>query len=132
MNLKLEEKKNIVSFISNLSDVASKKGWISSYDPEADSLSIRKNKLSKDARKKYINDEFAFYLNRDKNVEGIFMEYFLSNFVSHHKDFKKVVKKIKKSQDKEEIIKFKNKELINKLESVMLNSVSIDNCKAGA
>ena len=130
MNINLQEKKNIISFISNLSEIATKNKWISSYDPETDSLSIRKQTLSKDARKKHINNEFAFYLNKKQDVEGVFMEYFLSNFVSHYKDFKEIVKELEKKQDKEEVIKFKNKKLIDKLEEIIVNSVSVENCRA--
>ena len=86
------KKKKIVDFLSQFSDIAKKENWISHYDAESDSLAIRTPKLSEDARKEYINDEFAFYLTPKSDVQGIFIEYFVSNFVSHHKDFKGVAK----------------------------------------
>ena len=80
-------KKKILGFIANFSEIAKKSGWISHYDADSDSLGIRAPKLSHDVRKRYLNDdEFAFYLNGKGDVQGIFIEYFLSNFVAHRKD----------------------------------------------
>lgn len=131
-NLELKEKKNIFSFISHLSETANKNKWIANYDPEADTLSVRKSHLSADAQKKYINDEFAFYMNKKREVEGIFMEYFLSNFVSHHKDFKSMVKDIAQKRDEEKPIELTNFKIVDKLEAVILNSLKVENCSIGS
>lgn len=95
-------KKKILDFIANFSEIAKKNSWISHYDAESDSLAIRMPKLSPDARKRYLNDEFAFYLNDVSEVQGIFIEYFVSNFVAHHKDFKSVAKELKEQETKDD------------------------------
>lgn len=130
-NVDIKEKKNIVDAMANLSEMAKQEGWITSYDPEADSLSVRKPHLSKESYKKYTDDEFAFYLNRKKEVEGVFMEYFLSNFVSHHKKFRPVVKELRNKKEEEEPIKLKKsetKKLVDGLGLIMLDVLSLGDC----
>lgn len=127
--MQLEEKKKILDSISRLSEIANKKNWISHYDTDSDSLAIRKPNLSKDAQKRYITDEFAFYLNSESNLEGIFIEYFISNFVQHHKDVKAIVKNLKKKVKEEEVIELRKREtqkLVPQLEIVILNSLIRD------
>ena len=134
MSTTLEEKKEILHFIHSFSEVAKKEKWTSHYDTDNDSLAIRMPKLSRDARKKYFNDEFAFYINKQNKVEGVFIEYFVSNFVSHHKDFKKVIKEmekdIKKTKENDKAImeleKGDLKKIVPELESVIINSLIPD------
>lgn len=120
------EKKKILNFASNFSNVARKENWVSHYDSDSDSLAIRTPKLSEDSRKKYINDEFAFYVNRSNDVEGVFIEYFVSNFISHHKDFKDLAKELRSKAKNEAIVELKVgevKKLIPNLENILLNSL---------
>lgn len=121
----LEEKKNILNFAQNLSGIVKDEKWISKYDTENDSFAMRVPDLSKDSHKKYFNDEVAFYLNKKSEVEGIFIEYFMSNFVIHHKDFKSVVKNLR-TRKKKLVVELKKSD-VNKiapeLESVIINSL---------
>lgn len=131
----LEEKKKILDFITNFSEKAKKERWASHYDTDSDSLAIRMPQLSEDARKKYFNDEFAFYMNKKNEVEGVFIEYFISNFISHHKDFQIVLKDIKKDikvmgKTEKSVIELKQKEtnrMIPELETVIINSLIPNN-----
>lgn len=121
-------KKKIVDFISRFSEVAKKERWISDYDTDDDSLAIRTPRLSADSRKQYVNDEFAFYLNRRGDVEGIFIEYFVSNFVAHHKDFKGVAAELKREgkEENKAIIELKRNEvkrIVPELQEVIINSL---------
>lgn len=125
MTTTLEEKKNILNFVQNLSGIVRDQKWISNYDAENDSFAMRIPDLSKDSHKKYFNDEVAFYLNKKSEVEGIFIEYFMSNFVTHHKDFKSVVKNLR-TRKKKLVVELKKSD-VNKiapeLESVIINSL---------
>lgn len=121
------KKKKIVDFLSQFTDIAKKEKWISHYDAESDSFAIRAPKLSEEARKEYVNDEFAFYLTPASDVQGIFIEYFLANFVAHHKDFKEVGEELKRevkedgaviTLDKEEV-----KKIVPELQEVIINSL---------
>lgn len=124
----LEEKKNILNFVQNLSGTVRDQEWISNYDSENDSFAMRVPDLSKDSHKKYFNNEFAFYLNKKSEVEGIFIEYFVSNFVAHHKNFKAIAKKLKPKKEKS-VIELKKSE-VNKiapgLESLLINSLIVN------
>lgn len=129
MELNLKQKKNIVDFARNFSLIAKKEGWISNYDTETDTIAIRAPRLSSSVKKKYVNDEFAFYLNRDNKVEGVFIEYFMTNFVTHLQDVKDLkkglVKEIKKKREVSSVVTFKTsetKKIVPELESVLIDS----------
>jgi hypothetical protein len=129
MELNLKQKKNIVDFARNFSSIAKKEGWISNYDTETDTIAVRVPRLSSSAQKKYVNDEFAFYLNHDNKVEGVFIEYFMTNFVTHLddvKDLKKeLTKEIKRKGEDSSVVTFKTsetKKIVPELESVLINS----------
>ncbi len=133
MSTTLEEKKKTLDFVVNFSEIAKKKKWISHYDTDSDSLVIRTPKLSEDSRKKYINNEFAFYLNRKSDIEGVFIEYFISNFVSHHKkEFKPILNDLKKDLKNKkgssmiELKKNEVKKLASGLESFIINSITLN------
>lgn len=124
-SLQQKEKKNILGFICDFSKNAKRNGWISHYDRDNDSFVLRSPSLSESARKKYINDEFAFYINDKDNIEGMFIEYFTSNFIAHHKDLKPFIKKMGFRSKKSliELRRAETSEMIPKLESVLLNSL---------
>ena len=121
----LEEKKNILGFVQNLSNTVKKQGWVSHYDAENDSFAMRTPHLSEDSQKKYFNNEFAFYLNKKSEVEGVFIEYFVSNFISHHEDFKAVAKELKTKRDESvvELSKSEVKRMAPELESAIIDSL---------
>ncbi|MEK7576209.1 MAG: hypothetical protein AAB482_00805 [Patescibacteria group bacterium] len=123
------DKKKILNFISNFSDIVKKENWISRYDADNDSFAMRIPTLSRNARKRYVNEEFAFYVNDNNDVEGVFIEYFVSNFISHHKDFKNVAKEIKSQKKEEGLVELKKSET-NKiapgLEAVIIDSFVFD------
>lgn len=93
-------------------------------------MAVRVPQLSRSAEKKYVNDEFAFYLNRDDKVEGVFIEYFMTNFVPHLEDVrqlkKELMKEIKKKKEESAVIRLKTSEtkrIVPELESVLINSL---------
>jgi hypothetical protein len=121
-------KKKIIDFVANFSKIAKEQKWISDYDHEDDSIAVRIPVLSMEARKRYVTDDFAFYLTPEGEVQGIFIEYFISNFVAHHKDFKDVAKDIKEQEWKEEggvmtLNKAEMKKLIPELQEAIIESI---------
>lgn len=100
------ELNKISQFVKNFANIAKRQKWTSIYDPEDDSLAFHKPKLSNDARKKYINDEFALYIDSKNNIQGLFIEYFASNFIIHHQTIQKVIKAKDLKPKKEELIGF--------------------------
>jgi ketosteroid isomerase-like protein len=96
------QKKKIWDVAGHLSDFALKNKWIPHYDSDTDSLVLHNPNLSSNARKKYFNDELAFYITNDGKIEGVFVEYFKSNFLSHHQEYKGALKSLKQLQKAEE------------------------------
>jgi hypothetical protein len=135
MALDIQQKTKILDFAVKFSAVAKKQGWVSHYDTDTDSMAIRSPELSSGAQKKYLNDEFAFYLNHKNEVQGVFIEYFMSNFVVHHEDMKGVKKEITKEikermEDKESkesaVIQLELKEttkMIPELQNLLIDSL---------
>jgi len=72
----IKEKKEVVNFVCNFSNVVKKKNWVPRYDTETDSFSFTVNRLPNDARIKYIGDEVAVYITKDNKVQGIFYRIF--------------------------------------------------------
>ena len=86
MEIEIKKKKEFLDLASDFSRFAEKHNWISRYDVESDALSVTVPRLSDDARIKYFNDEIAFYITKNRKIEGIFIEYFKGNFLKHHKN----------------------------------------------
>lgn len=86
--------KKIYDFLHNLRGVAQKEGWVSRYDIESDSFSFTVPTLSDDARLRYLGNEVALYFTKNKDIEGVFIEYFKSNFVKHHENLSELLKDI--------------------------------------
>ena len=99
MGLAIRNKKDLLDLAGDFDGFVKKNDWVSSYDTEADSFSAISPNLSKDARLRYFNDEIAFYVTGDNRFQGIFIEYFKSNFVKHQRkreELNKVVDDISK------------------------------------
>lgn len=128
-NLDTKEKKNILDFIVDFKDKVGEGEWISHYDKDSDSLVMREQKLDLNTRKRYVNDEFAFYLDDKKNVRGIFIEYVTTNLISHHKkDLIGLRKTISEGNKKStnslvEMKKTETKKMASSLESTILDSM---------
>ncbi|HSV94852.1 MAG TPA: hypothetical protein VLH94_02695 [Spirochaetia bacterium] len=124
-------KKELVLFAANFSDVVKRENWVSRYDPESDSLSYSVKELPKSSRLKYFNDEFALYVTNRNKINGIFIEYFMSNFLNHTKGFKDVKDEISKKDIKEidKILEIKTVEkdkFIDKFQNVLMMNVTKD------
>lgn len=102
MTTNVQQNRELIDLASNLQGFIHKNGWVSRYDLESDAFSITAPNLSEDARIRYFDDEIALYVTNDNKIEGIFMEYFKSNFVQHHQDLKPVLEKIEKEEGKQE------------------------------
>ena len=121
-----EQKKKILNFLGKFSEIIRREGWVFHYDKDSDSLAIRKPTLSEDARKKYIDDEFAFYLTPKNDIQGLFLEYFTSNFISHHKNFRFVVKTLKSGKGSKSLVVLRGEKMRKftpRLESVLIDSL---------
>ncbi|MGC9599622.1 MAG: hypothetical protein ABSE18_04525 [Minisyncoccia bacterium] len=128
---KVLNKKKILHFISHFPEIAQRERWVSDYDTDDDSLAIRTPKLSVDSRKRYISDDFDFYVNPKNEVEGVFIEYFVSNFVAHHGDFRKIAQGLRRERLKEKkgliaLNKNEVKKIVPELQEAIVNSLISD------
>lgn len=132
MSTMIEEKKAVLNFVYNFKDAIKKGDWVSRYDLDTDSFSITTKKLPDDARIKYFGNEFAFYITKDKQVKGVFIEYFKKNFVKHNKEVRDIeellvrMEKVKKPN--EALLEIKKNQLkqsmISELEEAMEGSLA--------
>lgn len=111
MNTSIKGKKELLDLASDFTGFIKKRGWISRYDSESDSFFVTTPHLSKDARIHYFDDEIAFYLTKDNKVEGLFLEYFKSNFVEHHRELRPVIKAIEKEAGKVTLARISQEEV---------------------
>lgn len=128
-----KDPKKIIDFAYNFRNFANTQNWIPRYDKDTDSLAIIPHKLSSDTRIRYIDDELAFYLRENGDIEGLFIEYFQNNFIKHHKNFKELEQaiKIKKQKSKKdesllELSKANLKQVLSELEQVVQRAVVRD------
>lgn len=127
MQIKTQEKRKLFDFIYNFSEVAKKEKWVPRYDIESDSFSFSVSKIPNDARLKYFDNEIAFYITRNNDIKGLFIEYFKSNFIQHNKDMKKVISDIYKEKEDKTLIELdraKVNKVIPKLEEIMQTSLA--------
>ena len=110
----IKDKKELLDLASDFTGFIKKRGWISRYDSDSDSLSVTAPNLSKDARIRYFGNEIAFYITEDNRVEGLFLEYFKSNFVEHHRGLRPVIRAIEKEVSDGALIRI-NREEVQKI-----------------
>ena len=132
MQTKLEEKKKILNFVSNFSNIAKKENWVARYDLDTKAFSFSSKKMPDDIYIKYFSDEFALYITKDNKIKGIFIEYCKNNFIKHHKEaisFKKLLLNIEKGKSKNKsLVELKkngvNKKVISELEDAIQESLA--------
>lgn len=107
MKITTKETKKILDFAYSFKEIVKKEKWIPRYDIESDSLSLTVSNLPHDARIKYFGSEVAFYLTKNNNIKGIFIEYFKSNFIKHHKELRGLLGDIEQKEKTDTFIKLK-------------------------
>ena len=126
MTIEKEKNKKILDFAYNFKKIIKAEKWVPRYDIDSDSLSFTVSRLPNDARLKYFDDEIALYWSKKNNIKGIFIEYFKSNFIKHHKDIKNLLKNIKQKDD-DALIKLKKAEInkaIPEIEETIQESIA--------
>ena len=93
----------LVTIVKSIPQVAKKNGWVFSLDKEEDALFYSPAIVPDGARLYQVNDEFAIYLDREKQLQGVMSEYFTHNFVKHHEDMQKLIDRVFDSKGKNDI-----------------------------
>ncbi len=92
-------KTRFTNLISSIPEEASVKKWKVLYDAEIDGLYWTKNKMSEDSSLYKVSHDTYLYLTPKKELEGVFVEYFKTNFTEHNKQYKKVFRYLNKKVD---------------------------------
>ena len=82
--------KKILKQAANLKAIASKDGWRFLYDKDLDHFYFSSKAIASDNLLFSLNDEVSLFIDRGSNINGIFIEYFRTNFVKHQKEYKKL------------------------------------------
>lgn len=94
------DKTKFTNLINQLSITAQKNKWVLCYNKEIDHLFWTKEPLNKKARLVKVSHETSFYVNPNKKIEGVVVEYFAGNFIEHNPTYKGLIKQFKKKVDK--------------------------------
>ena len=85
---------NFVSLIDQIPQVAKRDKWFISYDKSLDYLYWCKKKMYNNAKLVKVSHETSLYLNNQGKMEGLFVEYWTRNFLTHNPTVAKEVRKL--------------------------------------
>jgi hypothetical protein len=80
--------KKVAKQIACIDEIAKKNSWVYSYDEDIDCLYYSPEKIDESCSLLSLDNEFTMYIDKDSNLEGIFIEYYKSNLASHDEKFK--------------------------------------------
>jgi|SRR3989344_738028 len=80
------EGSKFLHLIADIKGIAKRDSWEVQYNKELDTFYWSRNKISKDAKLKQFLEDFSLYITSVGNIEGVFIEYALTNYFSHHKE----------------------------------------------
>ena len=84
----------LVELVKGLPQVAKRDSWVFSLDRDEDSLFYSPAVIPAGAELHQVTDEFAVYLGRQRQLQGVMSEYFTHNFIKHHEDMQRLVDKV--------------------------------------
>jgi hypothetical protein len=103
-NKQFKLKQRLLDFAYNFKEITKKQKWVPRYDLETDSLSYTVKNIPDNSRIRYVTSDLAFYLTPDLDIKGVFIEYFIKNFVSHNKELEFLRNRIETKRKREEDI----------------------------
>jgi archaellin len=91
--------KKLKKSLDNIKQIAKREKWTIEYNKTIDAFYYSPKRLPNDTRLLSLTDEIALYVTPEAGVKGIFIEHFSTNFVEHHREFKKVFDYFTKTKD---------------------------------
>ncbi len=85
------DKEKILKQIEALPTIAKKNDWKHNYDSDTDEFVFGLVYMPRDSFLFNVNDELNLFLSPDSTVNGIFIEYFASNYIEHNKELEPVL-----------------------------------------
>lgn len=86
--------KNIMEAVKNIPSTAEREGWVFTLDREDEALFYAPKTILDKTELFQVTDEYAIYLDKDKNPQGVMIEYYGHNFIEHHPEFEILTDKI--------------------------------------
>lgn len=117
------DKDKIVKQLAKISHNFESGKWLFEYNKDLDQLYFGKKIIPKSSFLYNLNDEINIFVTPKSTVNGIFIEYFETNYIKHNKNLKHVIKvlaNVKMRNDKE-----KNKLAQEALEEKITNQALI-------
>lgn len=74
--------------VACIDGISKEKNWSYYYDDELDSLYFSPKKVGDDFLLFSLTDEFSVFVDKDSNLGGVFIEYYMRNLSSHEEKFK--------------------------------------------
>lgn len=80
--------------INKIPLISDKEKWVLTFDPDEGVLFYSPKIIPDNVKMFQVTDEFAIYLDKNKKIKGVMLEYYNANFIKHHPEFKELSKKL--------------------------------------
>jgi hypothetical protein len=97
---KMSNKNKFINAVKKIPMTAQKGGWVLTLDTEENALFYSPVKIPEGSELHQVTDEYALYLDKNFNPQGVMIEYYDQNFIKHHKAFKKLSNSLFSGQEK--------------------------------
>jgi len=97
-------KEKLINAVKDIPLVAEKDKWVFTLDSEEGSLFYAPSTISSNSQLHQVTDEYAVYLNDQLVPQGVVVEYYKANFLTHHKIFEEISNKLFKSFNDEIVV----------------------------
>jgi len=86
-----------------LTQRAQKDAWLFTFDRDEDAFFYSPQIIPDGAELFNVNGEFSVYLDKQKNLCGVVLEYSRHNFIEHHQEFKETFEKFFEKDAKDDV-----------------------------
>ena len=93
-NTKNIKKEEVQEIVKQLAVKARENDWVFYLDKIDDTLYYSPSTVPNGAELYQVTDEFAVYLGKNRDLQGVAIEYYSNNFLSEHKSLKKLTEDV--------------------------------------
>ena len=96
--------KKLKEAVQKIPTYAKKEGWVLTLDQDEGSLFYSPRFIPAKSELFQITDEYALYVDKQFNPRGVMIEYFMGNFLQHHRGLQELSKKVFNAKRKNAIV----------------------------
>lgn len=85
---------DIKDAITEIPLVAQRENWVFTLDKDEGTFFYSPKQIDRNARLYQVTDEYAVYFNGKGRPCGVMIEYWLDNYIEHHKEIKRLSKEL--------------------------------------